>query len=530
MNTTTNDKSNMVMATTQESTLENQAKEFEPANIKYVESIFTDDYRIEDLKLILDANTGYKYELFENESGASWVRCVKKKNTSTKFDILLENVIKGNKVFRKMHGYANFPDNMIDVLGEYLALLRTAGKYTVKVEKKFASNKLFMLMVDTIKNVGIDGFNIVEHDDKLYLRKGFVIQNLNTTPKKIKSWAEDLYKLCIIAERDKNELTKLKDIHKTGKRERVYAFKKEVFKNVQNSTNTREYTCSITDEIKLLNKENIIPWYGGKFAWVDCLVRLILKAQRTCNADTYIEPYLGGGKCFYNLPNNVFQKYILNELYINLFTLWKVLLKRDATVEMISYAKNISVSKESFKNSLDMIENDSCINEIQRAAHTYHVIMNSRDSAMNSYSIDERYIKHCDKLIEKRSKFPVGEVNLSNMDALGLIKKHMINPKAVIFLDPPYLVDELVATSVYKEKEAVKTEHHTQLIDLLCSESCKAKVILCGYYRQTEKTKNGVHLYDKLLKHGFQILKFPERAKPSSKNAAKATEYIWLNF
>lgn len=275
---------------------------------------------------------------------------------------------------------------------------------------------------------------------------------------------------------------------------------------------------------------SLFPYYGGKYKWVNDLVKLVLKAKRLCNADIYVEPYLGSGRTFLNLPDNAFQKCIINELNGNLFTLWKVLLNLEKTKHMVNLLKMIPVDKSYFQAVLNELEHGEELDDITRAAYTYYALINSRDAAMKSYSGKSAYLKRCDKIICNRNNIPKYEITLYNGNALDLLPEYLRLHNAVVFLDPPYWENELVAKNVYKENEAISTYHHKKLIDFLCSEDCKAKVILCGYYRQTKKTKIGEHIYDKLLMHGFDLCNFPEEAKGSSNIGTKATECVWTNF
>lgn len=275
---------------------------------------------------------------------------------------------------------------------------------------------------------------------------------------------------------------------------------------------------------------SLFPYYGGKYKWVKDLVELVLKAKRQCNANIYVEPYLGGGRTFLNLLDNAFKRCIINELNGNLFILWKVLLDLEKTKHMVSLLKIIPVDKSYFQAVLNALEHGEELDDITRAAYTYYALINSRDAAMKSYSGKPTYLKRCDKIIYKRNDITKSNITLCNDNALDLLPEYLKLPNAVVFLDPPYWEDELVAKNVYKENEAISTVHHKKLIDLLCSEDCKAKVILCGYYKQTERAKVGTHIYDKLLIHSFHMCNFPEEEKGSSNIGTKATESVWLNF
>lgn len=282
----------------------------------------------------------------------------------------------------------------------------------------------------------------------------------------------------------------------------------------------------------LNNVLSVFPWYGGKHIYTDILVQFILKAKHIYSADTYIEPYLGGGRMFLNLPDNFFRERLINELNVALCTLWKVILTNGEMINMIKLLKTLPTDKETFKEIQARLETEKGLDDITKAAYTYYTIVNSRDSAMKSYSHQnaKTYYNKCNKLFEKIIGIPRGKVSLMNRNALEIIEEYGKDNKAVMFLDPPYWEKELVSKNVYKENKAVSTEHHEKLIELLCSDRFKAKVILCGYYRQTEQTEEGYHIYDKLLKNGFNIYRFEEKPKRSSNKKTPATEYIWINY
>lgn len=275
-------------------------------------------------------------------------------------------------------------------------------------------------------------------------------------------------------------------------------------------------------------KLSIFPYYGGKYALAEILVSCVRIAQ----ADIYVEPYLGGGRTFLNFNNNEFKSSVINELNYNVFSLWSSIIDAERTDKLIDKLKSLTVSKNEFDRILKELDNSERLDTITVAAYTYYVIINSRNAAMKSFSKENAsmYLHNCDLLEDKISKIPSSNVSLHNKNALDIIKEYMRFPNAVLFLDPPYWEKELVAKVVYKENEATSTSHHMKLIDLLCSDECKAKVILCGYYRQTPETKTGEHIYDKLLEHNYYQWYFDEKSKGSSNIGTKAIEHIWVNF
>lgn len=273
---------------------------------------------------------------------------------------------------------------------------------------------------------------------------------------------------------------------------------------------------------------SVFPYYGGKYALAESLVDCV----RLAEAEIYVEPYLGGGRTFLNLNDDEFKQSVINELNRNIFNLWHTVVEEKLADQLLDKLRGLTVSKDEFNRICHELDNNKGLDTVTSAAYTYYAIVNSRNAAMRSYSKENasRYINRCDSLEDKISLIPSCNVRLSNKNALDIIEEYIKLPNAVLFLDPPYWEKELVAKVVYKENEATSTAHHTKLIDLLCSDECKAKVILCGYYRQTPETKTGEHIYDKLLEHNYYQWYFKENVKGSSNIGTKATEYIWTNF
>lgn len=277
----------------------------------------------------------------------------------------------------------------------------------------------------------------------------------------------------------------------------------------------------------------LFPYYGGKHHIANDLVDYILVAKSKANANTYVEPYLGGGRTYINLMDNKFEKFVLNELNYPLFALWMCLLDIRVLDTFITRAKAIPTDKETFERIKAILNDEALVKSydyITVGAYKYYMLKNSWNASEKVFFARGDFIESCDKLFNRVMKIPESNFYLYNKDGLKVIEEYCSDEKAVLLLDPPYWIKELVNKKPYIECEAVSTEYHQKLIDLLCSDRCKAKVILCGYYKETEEAKQGEHIYDKLNEHGFTRVAVQTVTKSSSPQKATATEVIWKNF
>ncbi|MCX7736656.1 MAG: DNA adenine methylase [Candidatus Kapabacteria bacterium] len=156
--------------------------------------------------------------------------------------------------------------------------------------------------------------------------------------------------------------------------------------------------------------------------------------------DEYREPFLGGGSMFIYLKQRFPEKkFLINDIYENLYLFWK---------NMQSYPdlviNQIQDWKDNFKNGKELhkylIDNIEIFNEIKRAAAFFVInrITFSGTSESGGFSESAFQKRFTQTSIERLKKIPkiLNDTIITNMDYQRVIELKGNN--VFIFLDPPY--------------------------------------------------------------------------------------------
>lgn len=271
------------------------------------------------------------------------------------------------------------------------------------------------------------------------------------------------------------------------------------------------------------SKISIISRMGGKYQLVDNIVPLITQCAVDYDITTYAELCGGGARVLLNLPNNLFEHRIYNEIDIGICSIFQVLQNKLYTAEMMSMLEKYRYSREVFKMACDELKRDrseSNLNVVERATYTYIASTQSRASNMVTYSpsgeYEQGYYEKISKL--KDYSYLLEDVEIQNQDCMVLLEKYKNNENILIYLDPPYVPYTMNHPKTYGDN-SWNTEHHQKLVDKLLETHCK--VILSGYDNP---------IYGALEDAGWLKIKLKEAHIASSVSDRKESEYIWINF
>ncbi len=265
---------------------------------------------------------------------------------------------------------------------------------------------------------------------------------------------------------------------------------------------------------------------GGKYQLIDNIVPLITQCAEDYDITTYAELCGGGARVLLNLPNNLFEHRIYNEIDIGISSIFQVLQNKLYTAEMMSMLEKYRYSREVFEIACDELKRDKLkrnLNVVERATYTYIVSTQSRASNMVTYSPSGEYEQgYYDKLSKlKEYHYLLEGIEIQNQDCMILLEKYKYNENVLIYLDPPYNPLNMKNPKTYGEYSWT-VERHEILVDRLLE--TKAKVILSGYDNDKCDT------YKPLEDAGWLKVKLKEAHIASSVSDRKESEYIWINF
>lgn len=271
------------------------------------------------------------------------------------------------------------------------------------------------------------------------------------------------------------------------------------------------------------SKISIISRMGGKFQLIDNIVPLITQCALDYSITTYAELCGGGARVLLNLPNNLFEHRIYNEIDIGICNIFQVLQNKLYTAEMMSVLEKYRYSREVFemaRNELKIDKVEKHLNLIERATYTYIASTQSRASNMVTYSPSGEYEQGYYEKISKLNDYSylLEAVEIQNQDCIVLLEKYKYNENMLIYLDPPYNPLNMKNPKTYGEYSWT-VEQHKILVDRLLE--TKVKVILSGYDNS---------IYGALEDAGWLKIKLKDVHIASSVSDRKESEYVWMNF
>ena len=270
-----------------------------------------------------------------------------------------------------------------------------------------------------------------------------------------------------------------------------------------------------------------IKWHGGK----RYLAKWILEHFPSRSSYThYLEPFAGGlSVLFAHDPDGISES--ANDLNGQLSNFWQVL--RDENL-FSKFEREIQATE--FSDQRFLASRNKCIDEnsisnlsvVEQACAFFIRYRMSRQGLGRDFATPTRrtrrgmnenvsaWLSAVDSLPEAHSR--LRRVEIRNMNALAFIQKYD-HPRAIFYLDPPYLHETRVTTKDYDFEMGVKD--HTDLLS--CLSDLKGKFIISGYPSD---------LYDGHARRlGWRKVERQIDNKASGKKTKdKKTECLWMNY
>jgi site-specific DNA-adenine methylase len=273
----------------------------------------------------------------------------------------------------------------------------------------------------------------------------------------------------------------------------------------------------------------MFKYIGGKGRMVGVLSRLIPK---TCTI--YAEPYCGSAALALNCGN--FSEKLLNDLNPNISNFHKMAVNPETRGELLRQLQQTRYSKSAFDMAKARCELHGAKRKdyIQWAVDTYILVNQSFNGDARNwvYGNAEAYQrKLTDPLgLPLAFKSMQGQAfRVYNENAIELMKQQQLlsNPKAFIFLDPPYLEGLRSDAKLYMT-DMPDVRDHINLLKAI--RTAKAKILLSGYWSGKD---DGTDLYDYyLLPYGWHRHLLGEYTKGCEvgDTKSKGAEWLWSNY
>ena len=265
-------------------------------------------------------------------------------------------------------------------------------------------------------------------------------------------------------------------------------------------------------------------WYGGK---IRCLPQLrVLISEHSA----YYELCAGSAALCLNKSRAKIE--VLSDLDYEIYCLHKTMSQKQEGKELCEKLIELEYSKEIFENARKAkIGGFAGMSEMEIAVNAFILISQSFNATRTHW---RKGVKQKDYTRRLRNNLPkvyerLQGVQVWNRNCIEVLKEKDIggNPDAFVFLDVPYRwsLRGKGATNVYGAE--MDDEAHIALLKVL--QTCKCKVILCGYM-ETE----GEVLYDSYLQpYGWRCLRIaslPKSSQSGKKKRNRGEEFVWLNY
>lgn len=256
----------------------------------------------------------------------------------------------------------------------------------------------------------------------------------------------------------------------------------------------------------------LVYWFGGKFAMSDWIISFF-PAHRC-----YVDIFGGGGSVLLKKPRS--HKEIYNDLNGDAVNLMRAV--RDDWEELQRRLRLTLWSREEFERAvLDPPTDDP----VERARRTIVASWMSRvnggvdaratgyrsTSALCHRPQEKVFPKMVDHLHEYAER--LRGVEIESMDAIKLAEKHMDDPSALIYADPPYMHGERRSQARYRFEYT--EDDHARLLDALRGARCS--VVVSGY-------DSG------LYRERLAGWRRETRTVKTLSGRNNAVECIWMNF
>lgn len=198
-----------------------------------------------------------------------------------------------------------------------------------------------------------------------------------------------------------------------------------------------------------------MSWIGGKKSMRELIVSLF-----PIYYERYIEVFGGGGwVLFHKPPGNDFEVYNdFNSLLVNLYRC-----VRDSYEQLQEELKYVINSRQDFERIKTMLDTNTDLVDVKRAAYFYQLIRYSYASGLTSFASQPHDIRSNFPIIEQAHR-RLAKVVIENKDFEKLIGQYD-RPVSFFYLDPPYYDTEKYYKNV--GEAGFQKKDHIRLRDAL---------------------------------------------------------------
>lgn len=279
---------------------------------------------------------------------------------------------------------------------------------------------------------------------------------------------------------------------------------------------------------------SVISYVGGKSQLVPNIVPIIEFAAKEYELSDYYELCGGGARMLLNLPLDLFERRVYNDMDRGLCNLFACLGDKRYLYELMTLLEDLGVGEEVFLKSKDAREyearmllngSDFELDRLTSAAYAYIVTQQSRAAQMTKFDMSritdkgrlQSYFRRVRNLDRYYSIFSGVEITCGDVFEWLYLLGGKNN--GFVYLDPPYIPDSMVLTGHYGGNSWLVADHDRLVDNLLAAGDIK--VALSGYDNES---------YSRLEASGWLKLFLKEVHVSSSAIGRKNTEYLWVNF
>ncbi len=280
---------------------------------------------------------------------------------------------------------------------------------------------------------------------------------------------------------------------------------------------------------------SIISYIGGKSQLIENIVPIISYAAQAYDLNSYYELCGGGARMLLNLPSTLFEYRLYNEMDLGLCKLFaclgdkKYLYDLQALLEEWGCGEDVFLRAKHAREFEDwMLKKGRTKYEmgmVEGAAYAFVVAMQSRASDCETFDTsrvtDQKRLRSYFKRVRELDLYysTLDGVEVIHGDCKELLELLRERSDAFVYLDPPYIPEEMVLTNHYGERSWTLADHES-LVDRLLATSMK--VALSGYDNKC---------YKRLEEAGWTKL-FLKEVFVSSGTISKRwnSEFLWINF
>lgn len=290
-------------------------------------------------------------------------------------------------------------------------------------------------------------------------------------------------------------------------------------------------------------KYTLLNGYPGSKAVYTAKLHMLLNKE----ADTYIEPFVGGGAMLLSLYKGRYKKEVINDKNIGIACLYKSLWEDERRDKVLEALLNIEksadkvIAHEHWKEIKRYMTSEikySVFHEkdyVKNCINTFTLYSQSFNCSGTSYSPHKSPAQYKREI--KRNLLNVAELlkgrnlEVHYKDGIELLSpEYLRNHNVQYFLDPPYVGMYCSSRTNYLVN-MVELEEHIKMLKRI--RNAKASIILCGY---RPSVKGVPCIYDVFLsKAGWHCFKLKDTVKKSQvilkpgKQKDDAVEYVWVN-